>query len=161
MKGRIKTYEGSWTREEVKQDSNNYYVFGDNTLDRLGGYVPTETQAVIRGLPNAIGIDTKTDRRKFSFSYLNDSYLKDEKYLNHLNTQFKLIEKALNEGHDVYVPVSNGQLAIGTGKAKLPEKAPQLYALLREKFNTLYKEYNNDIEKQNEENLESFNDEVD
>jgi hypothetical protein len=37
-------------------------LFGDNTEDRLNGYIPTLTQAVIRGLPNAIGIDTKKNR---------------------------------------------------------------------------------------------------
>ena len=53
-------YSGKWTRKQVSEQQDKVFLFGDNTDDRLNTkYVPRSTQAVIRGLPNAIGIDTK------------------------------------------------------------------------------------------------------
>lgn len=60
---KVEIYEGNWSREEVEQSTDKVFLFGDNTDDRLNThYVPSSTQAVIRGLPNAVGIDTKRDR---------------------------------------------------------------------------------------------------
>lgn len=59
----VETYGGYWTRDLVNKDKDRVYLFGDNTDDRVNThYVPSTTQAVIRGLPNAIGIDTKKNR---------------------------------------------------------------------------------------------------
>lgn len=51
-----------FTRDSVEKDTERVYLFGDNFEDAKTGYVPSSTQAVIRGLPNAIGISTKRDR---------------------------------------------------------------------------------------------------
>jgi hypothetical protein len=54
-----------WTRDEVAKDKDHVYIFGDNIQDSVPNpktgkwVVPGSTQAVIRGLPNAIGISTK------------------------------------------------------------------------------------------------------
>ena len=59
----VEVYKGNWTREEVAKQTDKVFLFGDNTDDRLNTHhVPTSTQAVIRGLPNAIGIETKKNR---------------------------------------------------------------------------------------------------
>jgi len=59
----VEEYKGFWTRDEVAKQTDKVFLFGDNTNDRVNTkYVPSSTQAVIRGLPNAIGIDTKKDR---------------------------------------------------------------------------------------------------
>jgi hypothetical protein len=59
----VEIFKGNWTREEVAKQTDKVFLFGDNTNDRLiTNYIPKSTQAVIRGLPNAIGIDTKKDR---------------------------------------------------------------------------------------------------
>jgi hypothetical protein len=137
-KGKLLPYEGIWTRDQVAKDPNNYYVFGDNTEDRLSGYVPSQTQAVIRGLPNAIGIDTKHNRLRNANSYFTDEYGSSPEYLEHLKTQQALIDKALNEGHNVYVPVKDGKLLIGAGKAELPIRAPKTYESLRNNFSSLF-----------------------
>ena len=63
---RVEIYQGYWTRKEVEYQTDKVFLFGDNTDDRVNThYVPTVTQAVIRGLPNAIGIDTKKNRKEF------------------------------------------------------------------------------------------------
>ena len=61
---KVEEYNGFWTREEVAKQTDKVFLFGDNTNDRLNTkYIPSSTQAVIRELPNAIGIDTKKDRK--------------------------------------------------------------------------------------------------
>lgn len=62
---RVEIYKGFWTREQVTHQQDKVYLFGDNTHGRTKThYIPSMTQAVIRGLPNAIGIDTKKNRWK-------------------------------------------------------------------------------------------------
>ena len=59
----VEEFKGFWTRSDVAKQENKVFLFGDNTNDRtVTKYVPSKTQAVIRGLSNAIGIDTKKDR---------------------------------------------------------------------------------------------------
>jgi len=105
------------------------YLFGDNTNDRtVTKYIPTATQAVIRGLPNAIGIDTKKDRGTGTRSYLTDSDL--DWFKTHVNTQIKA---ALATGKPIILPEDG----IGTGKAMLASKAPKLFAYLQEALQNL------------------------
>lgn len=60
---KVETYKGYWKREDVEKATDKVFLFVDNTEDRtVTHHVPTSTQAVIRGLPNAIGIDTKKNR---------------------------------------------------------------------------------------------------
>ena len=60
---KVELYQGKWTRQEVEAQKDKVFLFGDNTNDRLQThYIPKTTQAVIRDLPNAIGIDTKRNR---------------------------------------------------------------------------------------------------
>jgi hypothetical protein len=57
----------------VEAHPDKIFLFGDNFADRKTGYVPSSTQAVIRGLPNALGIATKFDRFTNPSSYFTDS----------------------------------------------------------------------------------------
>jgi len=60
---KVEIFKGFWTREDVQNQPDTVFLFGDNTHDRLiTKHIPRITQAVIRGLPNTIGIDTKKDR---------------------------------------------------------------------------------------------------
>lgn len=119
-----------WTREEVQNDPGRVYLFGDNTKDRVfTHHVPRITQAVIRGLPNAIGIDTKHDRYQGQDSYLSDE--KDyEWFKRHVDNQ---IELAVSFNLPIVIPKGG----IGTGKAQLPTRAPRCYAYLENKLNVL------------------------
>jgi hypothetical protein len=58
----VEIYKGFWNREEVAKQTDKLFLFGDNLEDAKTGYIPSSTQAVIRGLPNAIGIPTKRNR---------------------------------------------------------------------------------------------------
>lgn len=140
--GRTEVWKGFWTREQAAAQRDKVFLFGDNTDDRVNTkYVPSATQAVIRGLPNAIGIDTKKDRGKEESSYFTDADF----------PQFKqqvdeAIQEAKDSGKNIVIPGDG----IGTGKAQLKERAPKLFEYLQEqldklsgqkKLNTLYSQY--------------------
>lgn len=135
--GKIIFTDNFYTRDAVSKDLNNFYLFGDNTDDRLNThYIPTQTQAVIRGLPNAIGIDTKHNRGWDITSFLSDADF--DSMQEHYNNQFKLIEDKLKEGHNVIIP----RAGIGTGKAQLPSKAPKIFKDINNRISNLYNVYN-------------------
>lgn len=90
-------YNGNWTREEVEKDTESLYIFTDNT-DRDSGHkpidpsskyakkygtdkrYPTMTQAVIRGLDNAMPISTQRwyhDGAKGESGRWNDDDIKE------------------------------------------------------------------------------------
>lgn len=125
----VEIYSGYWTRDEVSKQTDKVFLFGDNTDDRLNtNYIPKSTQAVIRGLPNAIGIDTKKDRRTS-----NNSYFTDTDFDSFKIQVDNAIQKAIDSGRTIVIPADG----IGTGKAQLKERAPKLFAYLQEELNRL------------------------
>ena len=102
---------GNWTRAEVEADKDFTYLFGDNTADRSSGVVPTKTQAVIRGLDNAVGIDTRLSRTEDWVD--NDANY--NKFTQHVDEQ---IQKALSMGKPI--KVSAGGMGTGMAKALPP-----------------------------------------
>lgn len=135
IKNRLKTnppvekFKGFWNRQQVASQTDKVFLFGDNTNDRtVTKYIPSVTQAVIRGLPNAIGIDTKKDRGTSANSYLTDSDF--NWFKNHVDTQIQI---AKNSGKTIVLPADG----IGTGKAMLKEKAPKLFEYLQEQLKNL------------------------
>lgn len=54
MPSKIIIFDGFWTIDDVKRYPHALFVYGDNNVQRgLGG------QAIIRNLPNTVGIPTK------------------------------------------------------------------------------------------------------
>lgn len=129
----IKIHQGFWTRDQVARDVDSVYVFGDNFTDFLDVYVPSSTQAVIRGLPNAYGISTKNDRFKYPKSYLSD----EDGYVfrSSLEMVILLLKIKSEEGKTIVFP----EQGLGTGKAMLKEKAPACWEYLCKR---LKKEFN-------------------
>ena len=125
----VEEFKGFWNRQQVASQTDKVFLFGDNTNDRtVTNYVPSATQAVIRGLSNAIGIDTKKDRGTLPGSYLTDNDF--DWFKDHVNTQIQL---AKNSGKTIVIPADG----IGTGKAMLKENAPKLFAYLQQELNKL------------------------
>lgn len=128
-KMKIEYYKGFWNRSDVSKQTNKVFLFGDNTEDRTKThYIPSSTQAVIRGLPNAIGIDTKKNRNTIPSSYLSNEDF--EWFKKHVDTQ---IQKAKDTNKIIVLPTDG----IGTGKAMLKEKAPKLFTYLQNALNNL------------------------
>ncbi len=132
----IRIHKGFWTRDQVARDVDSVYVFGDNSTDAVDLYVPSSTQACVRGLPNSVGIVTKLNRKWEESSFFSDDYLSIFKIL--LEVSIQRIKIYMDEGKTI-VFSSEG---IATGKAMLKDKAPLCWAYLckrlKEEFN-----YNN------------------
>lgn len=126
---RVETFSGNWTRQDVASQTSKVFLFGDNTNDRVNThYVPTMTQAVIRGLDNAIGIDTKKDR-----GTSEDSYFTDEDFDTFKAQVDEAIQKAIDSSKTIVIPEGG----IGTGKAQLEKRAPKLFSYLQDKLSSL------------------------
>lgn len=126
---KIEEFKGFWTREQVMKEVDKVFLFGDNTNDRVNTkYIPSSTQAVIRGLNNAIGIDTKKDRGTSPTSYFTNTDF--EVFKKQVD---QVIEQAKQSGKTIVIPVDG----IGTGKAMLKERAPKLFDYLQQELNKL------------------------
>ncbi len=109
-----------YTDADVKADPNKIYVFGDNT-QRAG----TGGQAQIRNNPNAIGIATKLAPSNAESAFMTDKDLTKNKAVIDED-----IAKIKATGKDVVFPKDG----LGTGLAKLKEKAPQTYQYLKQRL---------------------------
>ena len=109
-----------YTDADVKTNPNKIYVFGDNT-QRTG----TGGQAQIRNNPNAMGIATKLAPSNAESAFMNDKDLAKNKAVIDGD-----IAKIKATGKDVVFPKDG----LGTGLAKLKEKAPQTYEYLKQRL---------------------------
>jgi len=67
---KIKIFKGWWTLDDIKNNRDHLFIFGDNDIGRGKG-----GQAIIRDEPNAFGIPTK----KYP-SNTKNSFYTDEEY---------------------------------------------------------------------------------
>lgn len=109
-----------YTDADVKANPNKIYVFGDNT-QRTG----TGGQAQIRNNPNAMGIATKLAPSMEASAFMSDKDLAKNKEVIDGD-----IAKIKATGKTVVLPKDG----LGTGLAKLKEKAPQTYAYLKQRL---------------------------
>ena len=116
---KIIIFKGYWSVADVKKYPHALFVFGDNNLGLGKG-----GQAIIRGLPNAIGIPTK--------KYPNDhpnSFYTDREYGDNTARISAAIDKIIDLSA-LYKYVVLPADGFGTGLAQLPIKAPKTYAYL-------------------------------
>ena len=155
MEGNKKTvnevivFKGFWNRKQVSEQTDKVFLFGDNTNDRLNTkHIPTSTQAVIRGLPNAIGIDTKKGR-----GWSPADFFTDDDFDAFKQQVDEAIQKAKDSGKIIVIPADG----IGTGKAMLKEKAPKLFEYLQQELSNLISESQELEEAQMEGNKKTVN----
>jgi hypothetical protein len=118
-----------YTDADVKANPNKIYVFGDNT-QRKG----TKGQAQIRNNENAFGIATKNEPNNKSEAFMYDNYLEDNKEIIDSD-----IAKIKADGRPIVFPKDG----LGTGLAKLKQKAPQTYSYLKQRLQEEFG-FNND-----------------
>ena len=118
-KSKIRIFQGFWTVADVENDREALFVFGDNNIGKGKG-----GQAIIRDLPNAIGIPTK----KFPSNH-QSSFYSDTDFDDNVARITKAINNIIKESvaYEYVVLPADG---FGTGLAKLPSKAPKTYAYL-------------------------------
>ena len=108
------------TREDLRQNQDKIFLFGDNLTGRGFGGQAKE----MRGEENAIGIPTKKAPSNHPSSFFSDKELaKNEKAIN---AAFGKIPK--------YKTIVIPQAGLGTGLARLSEKAPRTAQYLNQKF---------------------------
>lgn len=111
-------------RQNLKDNPDQIYLFGDNIQEWGYGGQAKE----MRGEPNAIGIPTKMS----PYEYFNDD--RDfQLAMNRYTHIFINIRKLLDEGVIIVIP----EKGIGTGLAKLGEKAPRIYSMLKDHLQNL------------------------
>ena len=110
----------------LKDNPDKVYLFGDNLVGKGKG-----GQAVIRNEPNAIGIPTKKKP-----SMTEDSFMRDyppseyDSNVKAIDKAFEKVYEAIDEGKTIVLPENN----LGSGFAKLQEKAPKTWAYLQDKI---------------------------
>lgn len=123
---KIKIFNGYWTVADVKKHTNALFVYGDNDIHRGKG-----GQAIIRDLPNTVGIPTK----KYPSNHPSSFYT-DQEYVKNLikisNAINNIIDKSIN-----YKYVVLPEDGFGTGLAQLPTKAPKTFSFLVEAIDNL------------------------
>jgi hypothetical protein len=116
---RIEIFDGFWNLNDIKKSPDKIFVFGDNNA-RVG----KGGQAIIRDLPNSIGIRTKKGPSSKSVAYYTDL----EYEINCLNILEDILKiKSLHLNGKTIVFSKGGY---GTGLASLKEKAPKTYHFL-------------------------------
>jgi len=112
-----------WTRESVSQDPKRLYVFGDNLHGRGNA-----GQACIRGLKNAHGIPTKNSPSMTESAFFSDEDIVEN--MHQIRQAFASLATLAERFDEVVFPKDG----LGTGLAKLKEKAPKTYAFLQQKI---------------------------
>ncbi len=114
-----------YTDANVKANPNKIYVFGDNTQKK-----GTAGQAQIRGNKNAMGIATKFKPDTTEDSYFNDDTISEN--IGDINSDIEAIKTRL-ENNPTFTLVFPKD-GLGTGLAKLKEKAPKTFAYLNQRL---------------------------
>lgn len=113
---KIELFEGNWTIEYVKSNTDKIFVFGDNNA-RVG----KGGQAIIRDLSNAIGIRTKKGPSNKPVAFYSD--VEFDKNISNFREDILLIKSHILSGKNVVLS-KNGY---GTGLAQLEKMAPKTY----------------------------------
>ncbi len=148
---KIEYHPGNWTRQEVNDNPDVLYVFGDNTNRTsgnnlisndskyartygLGKMFPNATAAIIRGMDNAMPVSTQhwydpTTGRTRDAGRWNDSDIEEFKKV--IDAEFQAIKDEWDTGkyRKIYLPstgLSNGKISQIT-EARTPELFKYLY----------------------------------
>ena len=116
-----------FTEEIVKANPNKLFVFGDNMLRYGKG-----GQAVIRDLPNTLGIVTKREPRTGKSAYFSDAEDEMDALLQDIRKLW-LISRCNTFTHIVF-PTKG----LGTGRAHMKSKSPILYKMMKNKLATYF-----------------------
>lgn len=121
------------TRTTVKSKPDILFIFGDN-MKRIGfGGQAKE----MRGEPNVVGIPTKWAPSTHKDAFLSDDDWKNREVVSAIVNALIIIEKHLMDGKNVIM----SKHGIGTGKAKLEQKAPFIFNFITKSLNHLIETY--------------------
>jgi hypothetical protein len=111
------------TRAYVRANPDTLFVFGDNMEQRGYGGQAKE----MRGEPNVVGVPTKRSPSRDEGAYFSDAmWWHDPTIKAAIDEAFQTLVMALKAGKDVVIPADG----LGTGKAELPSRAPDIYSYI-------------------------------
>ncbi len=116
---KIEIFNGYWSIDDVKSNPEKIFIYGDNNA-RVG----KGGQAIIRDLPNTIGIRTKKGPNNKPVAFYNDSEF-ETNCKNILEDAVKI--RSLLLSGKIIVFAKDGY---GTGLARLKDLAPKTYQFL-------------------------------
>jgi hypothetical protein len=126
----ILIFDKFWTIDDVNNNTNYLFIFGDNDIQK-----GKRGQAIIRDLPNTIGIPTK----KLPTLH-HDAFYTDNEYKNNIKkidlAIYKIIKKFL-KNKNKYTTLVIPKDGFGTGLAQLKTKAPKTFLYIENKINAL------------------------
>jgi hypothetical protein len=127
----VEIFKGFWNVDIVKSNPHKLFIFGDNDIGKGKG-----GQAIIRDLPNAMGIPTKKLPNNSQYAYYIDEEIKEN--IKKIN---KSIQKILKEflSNPKYEILVFPEAGLGTGLAKLNICAPKTLQILNTKLNSIFK----------------------
>ena len=112
------------TRQDLQNNPQALFVFGDNMKrSGMGGQAKE-----MRGEPNAVGIPTKKSPAMTANAFFSDADFDRAKV--EIDKEFHRLEEHVRKGGVVVYP----QDGIGTGRAKLKEKAPKIAEYLQKRY---------------------------
>jgi len=114
------------TRQDIQNNKNKIFVFGDNTKRKGYGGQAKE----MRGELNTLGIATKRSPSLDESAFFNDS---SENDWNIIKQDLDKLEQYIKEGKQIVLPKDG----LGTGLAKLKEKAPSIYNYMVNRLNDM------------------------
>ena len=112
-----------FTEEIVKANPNKLFVFGDNILRYGKG-----GQAVIRDLPNTLGIVTKRAPDTNDSAYFSDA-IDEMKELD-----WDIAKLSMLRSSKVFTHIVFPSKGLGTGRAQMKSKSPMLYKMMKQKL---------------------------
>lgn len=120
-----------YTREDLKANRHKMFVFGDNMARKgFGGQAKA-----CRGEPNALGIPTKHTPDCSKGAFFRDSDIAKVEPV--IAAAFEAITMQLVSKRIVVWPADG----VGTGLARLEEKAPAIYKYITARWNHLLELY--------------------
>ena len=122
------------TRDDLKSNRNQIYVFGDNMIrEGYGGQA-----AAMRGEPNSFGIPTKWLPTNDTKAFFTDTEWKTGSVVWWtLVGAFNNLREILKQGHTVVIPTDG----LGTGLSRLPELAPTIASYIDSSIAVLESEF--------------------
>jgi hypothetical protein len=111
-----------FSKEQIRENKDILFIFGDNYYRRgTGGQAK-----ICRGEINCVGIVTKNrPSHEHEDDYLSDIFMHN--HIHQIVTDFQPVVHQLKSGGTVIFPADG----IGTGLAKLQEKAPLTFEFLQ------------------------------
>ena len=125
-------WKGFWTPQDCLNNPKYLFVFGDNLM-RIGN----GGQAIIRGLPNTIGIATKKAPGVKDEDYFNDSVISSNTEI--LKQEFRIIHSVFSYYYNKsdFTNIVLSENGYGHGLSQMDKRCPETYHI----FNTLLDTY--------------------